>query len=289
MDHLKLSLVAHSSHHFSSPVSAETLDRVLALSGVGHGWRAADLGCGPGAMALHLAERYGVKVEAVDRSATMLDLARARAADNPAGKLLSFYQAESTEWLATAAPCDLVMAVGAGLLVPGAADNAAQLRALAAAVRPDGRLLWGETFWKKEPSAGFRAGLGPVAALYASHADYVAAGEAAGLTPLYAAVSSDQDWDEYAWRYSTAVETYAAERPDDAEAHAMRARIAGWRRMYLAEGRETMGFGLYLFAKPLASITGTAARRRRAACASAGACLPGAAGRRRRCRSGCAR
>ena len=86
-------------------------------------------------------------------------------------------------------------------------------------------------------------------ALYASHADYVAAGEAAGLTPLYAAVSSDQDWDEYAWRYSTAVETYAAAKPEDPEAQAMRARIVGWRRLYLAEGRRVMGFGLYLFAK----------------------------------------
>jgi SAM-dependent methyltransferase len=248
MDQLKLSLVAHSGHHFSSPVSAETLDRVLALSGIKRGWRVTDLGCGPGAMALHLAERYRAKVRAVDRSPIMLDLARARAAAHPAGKRLSFHQTESAEWLKTAKPCDLLVAVGAGMLVPDAKDNAAQLAALAAAVRPGGEILWGETFWKKEPSTGFRAGLGPVAQLYASHADYVAAGEAAGLTPLYAAVSSDQDWDEYAWRYSTAVETYAAERPDDEEAQAMRARIAGWRRLYLAEGRDVMGFGLYLFA-----------------------------------------
>jgi ubiquinone/menaquinone biosynthesis C-methylase UbiE len=249
MDHLKLSLVGHSSHHFSTPVSPEMLDRVLAVSGIARGWRAADLGCGPGAMALHLAERYGVDVEAVDRSAIMLDLARERASRHGAGKHLSFHQSESTDWLRTAQPCDLLMVVGAGMLVPDAEDNAAQLKALAAAVKPGGRLLWGESFWKRPPSEAFKTGLGPVAALYASHADYVHAGEAAGLTPLYAAVSSDQDWDEYAWRYSTAVEAYAAGRPDDAEAQAMRARIMGWRRVYLAEGRNVLGFGLYLFGK----------------------------------------
>ncbi|MGZ3274792.1 MAG: SAM-dependent methyltransferase [Caulobacteraceae bacterium] len=250
MDPFKLSLVGHSTHHFSTPVSPEMLDRVLALSGIERGWRVADLGCGPATMALHLADRYGVEVEAVDRSAAMLDLARARAAEHPAGGRLAFRQAESADWLKDAVPCDLVAAVGAGRLVPGAADNAAQLAALAGAVKPGGRLLWGESFWKAEPSAMFKAGLGPVAALYAFHADYVAAGEAAGLTPLYAAVSSDQDWDEYAWRYSTAVEAYAADKPDDPEAQGMRARIQAWRRLYLAEGRRVMGFGLYLFGKP---------------------------------------
>ncbi len=249
MDLLKLSAVAHSSHHFSSPVSVETLDRVLAVSGLAHGWRVIDIGCGPATMALHLAERYGAEVEAVDRSAIMLDLAKARLKGHPAAGRVSFHVSESMDYLATAYPCDLLVSVGAGVLVPGAEDNAAQLRALAQAVKPGGRLLWGESFWKKDPSPTMRGAVGPVAALYASHADYVQAGEAAGLTPLYAAVSSDQEWDEYAWRYSTAVEAHAEANPGP-EAAEMRARIAGWRRLYLAEGRETLGFGLYLFSKP---------------------------------------
>jgi cyclopropane fatty-acyl-phospholipid synthase-like methyltransferase len=250
MDLLTLSAIAHSSHHFSSPVSVETLDRVLAVSGIVHGWRVIDLGCGPAAMAVHLAERYGVRVEAVDRSAVMLDLARGRM-EGAAKERITLHQAESMDYLATAEPCDLLMAVGCGVLVPGAQDNAAQMKALAAAVKPGGRILWGETFWRKPPSDMLRAATGPVAALYASHAQYVTAGEAAGLTPLYAAVSSDQEWDEYAWRYSTAIEAFAAAHPDAPEAPAMRARITGWRQLYLAEARETLGFGLYLFGKAL--------------------------------------
>jgi ubiquinone/menaquinone biosynthesis C-methylase UbiE len=250
MDPLKFSAVAHSTHHFSSPVTPDLLDRVLAVSGVVHGWRVIDLGCGPATMALHLAEHYGVSVEAVDRSAIMLELARDRAKAHAVGRRLSFHQAESMDYLAGAEPCDLLVAVGAGMLVPGAADNAAQLGALAAGVKPGGRLLWGEIFWKKPPSAMLRQTTRPVAALYASHADYVMAGEAAGLTPLYAAVCTDQDWDEYAWRYASAVEAHAAAHPEDPDSAAMRARIAAWRKIYLDEGRDTLGFGLYLFAKP---------------------------------------
>jgi SAM-dependent methyltransferase len=249
MDLLKLSAVAHANHHFSSPVSVETLDRVLALSGIAHGWRAIDIGCGPATMAIHLAERYGVEVEAVDRSAVMLDLARTRLTGKARDRV-SLHQSESMDYLELAQPCDLLVAVGAGALVPGAADNAAQLKALAQGVKSGGRLLWGETFWRKPPSDMLRQATGPVAALYASHAEYVAAGEAAGLIPLYAAVSSDQEWDEYAWRYASAVEAHALANPNDPAAATMRKTIAGWRRLYLAEGRDTMGFGLYLFAKP---------------------------------------
>ncbi len=245
MDLLKLSAIAHSNHHFSSPVSVEMLDRVLALSGIVHGWSVIDLGCGPATMAAHLAERYGVTVRAVDRSAIMLDLAKARWG---ADKRLSFHQAESMDYLATAEPCDLLVSVGAGVLVPGAKDNTEQFKALAKHVKPGGRILWGETFWKRPPSDMLRAATGPVAALYAGHADYVAAGEAAGLTPLYAAVASDQDWDEYAWRYSSAIEAHAAANPEAPEAGPMRARIKQWRQIYLGEGRDTLGFGLYLFA-----------------------------------------
>jgi ubiquinone/menaquinone biosynthesis C-methylase UbiE len=166
MDLLKLSAVAHSSHHFSSPVSVETLDRVLALSGIAHGWRVIDLGCGPATMSAHLAERYGVQVEAVDRSAVMLDLARSRLAGQ---SRVRFHQAESMDYLGKAEPCDLLVVVGAGALVPGAVDNAAQLQALAQAAKPGGRILWGESFWKREPSAMLRAATGPVARLDAGH------------------------------------------------------------------------------------------------------------------------
>jgi trans-aconitate methyltransferase len=134
MDLLKLSAIAHANHHFSSPVSPQTLDRVLAVSGIAHGWRCVDLGCGPAGMALHLAEHYGAEVEAVDRSPVMLDLAKSRAKN----RHIQFTLAESGDWLATAQPCDLLLAVGAGMLVPGATTNAEQLAGLASAVKPGG-------------------------------------------------------------------------------------------------------------------------------------------------------
>ena len=65
--------------------AADEVDRVLALTGMapGAGGAALDLACGPGRHSLALASR-GFAVTGVDRSAFLLDRARARAAESDA-------------------------------------------------------------------------------------------------------------------------------------------------------------------------------------------------------------
>lgn len=47
---------------------------------------------------------------------------------------------------------------------------------------------------------------------------------------------------------ANAVERYVAAPPNDPDAPAMKARIDAWRALYLRWGRDTLGFGTYLFA-----------------------------------------
>lgn len=56
-------------------------ERMLADAGIGHGMRVLDIGCGPGAVSLMIAQRVGNDghVFAVDRDPRMLDLAREKA------------------------------------------------------------------------------------------------------------------------------------------------------------------------------------------------------------------
>ena len=67
---------------------------------------------------------------------------------------------------------------------------------------------------------------------------------------MWAGVASDDDWDEYEWRYSRSVETFVAENPDDPDAEEMLRKIRTWRDVYLRWGRDTLGFGLYLLMRP---------------------------------------
>lgn len=250
MDSNKLSAIAHATHHFQTPLTPEILDRALAFADLAPGARVIDLGCGNAAVAQHIAEGHDAHVDAVERSPLMADQAEARLAGRGAGGDVKVLRMGSAEYLAGAEPCDLLVGIGAIQLAGAELSVADTLAALARHVRPGGALLWGETYWRRPPSAGLLSLLGPLGAAYRSHAEYVAAGEAAGLLPLYAVTASEQDWDEYAWRYASAVEAYVRDHPADPDAPALKARVDGWRRLYLAEARDAMGFGLYLFRKP---------------------------------------
>ena len=250
MDPAKLSAVGHAGHRFQSPVSPETLDRVLAFARLATGARVFDLGCGHAGMAMHIAERYGAQVEAVERSPLMIRAARARLRALSAPGAVRLHNTTSTEFLKDAEPCDLLVGIGA-INLAGPVEPTQMLRALAEHVRPGGAILWGESIWEQESSDFLKATLGAQTNVYKTHAASAEAGLGAGLQPVYATTASDQEWDEYAWRYITSVEDWCAANPDDADAPTMRARIQAWRALYLHQTRGVMGFGLYLFRKPM--------------------------------------
>lgn len=250
MDQNRLSYLGHRTHRFLSPISEAALDEAVEATGVAPDAVAFDLGCGTAAMALHLAERFGLRVKAVDRSPLMINEARARIGERGAPGAVELIESGSVEFLKAAGEADLVLAIGAVALTEGEQDAASVLKGLATSIKPGGGLIWGESVWKKPPSDAMRAILGPTAAVYGFHADYVRAGEAAGLTPVFATTATDQDFDAYSWRYTRALEDHLRDHPDDPDAQAIRFRSFGWRSLYIAEGRETMGFGLYAFRKP---------------------------------------
>ena len=83
-----------------------------------------------------------------------------------------------------------------------------------------------------------------------THADNVALGKAIGLVPVAAWTSSDDEWDEFEWGYQQIVEEAALKNPDDAERQERLGRRREWMDAYLQWGRDTLGYGTYLFRKP---------------------------------------
>lgn len=239
------SAISYATHHFCNPLSPATLDRTLALADLSPGQTALDLGCGNGLLALHLAERYGLRVSAGDIAPEMIDLARVRVADRGAPGSISLRTISNAEALAEADAPGLIVANGAWGVLEGRPEPERVLARLAQAAPPGGYVLWGDPFLKSEPPARLRMLLQAVD--YRPHADYVAAGEAAGLKLRYAAVSPEQDFDDYILRIFTSVERWFEDHPDHPEAERRLTHNRMVRDLHLQEGRNALGFGLYLF------------------------------------------
>jgi SAM-dependent methyltransferase len=239
------SAVSYATHHFCNPLSPVTLDRTLAFAELRPGDRALDLGCGNGLLALHLAERYGLEVEAVDIAPEMIALAQERVGDRGAPGRVSLRLASAAEAMAGPPAVRLVVANGSWGIVEGRPEPDRVLARLAEVAGPGGYVLWGEPFLRAEPPPRLAMLLQAVA--YRGHADYVALGEAAGMNLRYAAVSPEQDFDDYILRIHANVERWFAARPDHPEAARRLAYNRMVRDLHLQEGRSCLGFGLYLF------------------------------------------
>ena len=85
---------------------------------------------------------------------------------------------------------------------------------------------------------------------FATHRENVEAGVDEGLVPVYALASSEDDFDRYEALQWRAAERYARAHPDDVDVPALLERVTRARHEYLAWGRETLGWSLYLFRKP---------------------------------------
>ena len=232
----------HRRHLFGNAVSPAIIDRALAIADLKPGARCADLGAGNAAMSLHLAERYGLVVDAVERSAGMVAMARERVRSHPAGSAVTVHHTTLDEFLGRGGAYDLLVIMGV-FGGPRVQSLAEALRSLSGSLVPGGRILYGDVFLRPTASDRLRESR-PEAGGFA---DPVGAAEGAGLKAFYATESTQQDWDEYAWRIAASLDDYAREHPDEPGLDVIRARVGGMIQGYLAEAREHVGFGVYLF------------------------------------------
>jgi SAM-dependent methyltransferase len=193
---------------------------------------------------IRLIERYDVEAVGIDVSSPFLQEAREQAALRVPSKRLTLLQEDATAFDRAPETFDLASCLGACHIFGGVRGT---LNKLARFVRPGGYLFIGEGYWKQEPNSAYLQALHTTPDELMTHADTVGTGAALGLIPLYATVCNDDEWDRYEWLHLRNIECYARQMPDDPDVPALLERIRSWRDVYLRWGRETLGFGLYLF------------------------------------------
>lgn len=248
MDRARYSFIAHQKLVYCNPIGAARMDRVLEHVPLARGMRVLDIGAGTGELLIRLIERHGVRGVAVEREALFVAEMRRRAEVRGVSDSLEAVSAAAAEFVREAASgsFDAAFCIGASHAL---GDYTMTLRTLSRLVKPGGHVVMGEGYWKKPPDPEYLASFGGTAEEMSTHAANVEEGVAMGLIPLFATTASQDEWDEYEWTYSANIEKHLMEHPDDPDADQMRERCRAWRSGYLRWGRETMGFGVYVFGR----------------------------------------
>jgi len=236
MDRNEWTEIAHSGIDLMNPLPVAKLDEVLDLLALEPKARVIDLGCGKGELLRRLAARYEIRAVGVDRSPSLLEVARRRA---PAG--VTYVVADLTAF-SSGAPFDVAASLGAS--IDGFRPTLARL---AGHLRAGGLALLGEGYWRREPDDAYLEALGATRDEMADYPGLFAAAAEAGLEPRYAVTASTDDLDRYEWRWSLNGERHAAAHPDEPGVDEFLAWIRNGRRRYVElGGRDTLGFGLFL-------------------------------------------
>lgn len=236
---------------FNCPVSTRKADQLIDQLALTRGQAVLDAGCGNGEFLLRLLARAGATGTGVDSNAASIAEAEDRARSTLPNGSCRFLATPMAE--ADVAPGSFDAAVCLGSTHAFGRGQAAwpnALAGLARLVRPGGRLLLGEGYWRRPPDPAYRALLGEPVGIYHDHAGNIAVAEQLGLVPLYAMVSSDDEWDDFEWGHRQRFELAARANPEDPEVRQRLQTSREWRDGYLRWGRDTMGFGLYVFLRP---------------------------------------
>tara|TARA_R110002124_G_scaffold81579_2_gene215007 strand:+ start:1117 stop:1875 length:759 start_codon:yes stop_codon:yes gene_type:complete len=242
--------LAYAALEVCNPLDMPTVDAAVTRTGLRPGARALDIGTGNGAIAVRLAEAFGLEVTAVELDPAMADIARGRIAASAAANRIRLRQTSSGAVLADIAPLDLIVATGTTDPVgDGQLEPAAILAALAGHLKPGGWLLWGDLIWTAEPPVPVRQ-IFELTNRFTTHEGTHEAARAAGLEVVSAGISPQAAMDHYIGTADREARAWLAEHPDAPEAAAVRA-AADRVKITFEFGNDFVDFSLYLLRKPL--------------------------------------
>ena len=209
--------------------------------------RVLDVGCGTGGLLIRVVETRGVKGLGIDRDKDKIAVAQAAASRRLPAGAVEFRAQDAADLDSGGTPYDRALCLGSthafGL---GQAAYEHALLGLMQLVAPSGLILVGEPYWKQPPEPEYLSLLGEPVGIYRDHVENILLGERKGLVPLYAGVSSDDEWDDFEWAHWRRHEEDAAFGSNTAQAEGLEQRRR-WRDGYLRWGRSAMGFGFYVF------------------------------------------
>jgi len=251
MDLWKFFDITHREHVFCNPMSVEKFEELIALLRLEPGDRVLEIASGKGEFIIRLAEQYDIEGIGVDISPYFVSDAKKKHQQRIPDARLSFVEMDGANYKPKAqGDFNLVACIGASWIFKGHRETLIALSEMAA---PDGWVIVGEPYWRREPTAEHLEAIGVKRGAYGTHHENVKVGQELGLKLVYTLVSNQDDWDKYEGLQWYAANEWASKNPDDADVEELLKRVHENRENYLRWGRETFGWAIYMFKKAIAS------------------------------------
>ncbi|MFD8441380.1 SAM-dependent methyltransferase [Streptomyces globisporus] len=182
---------------WNTPLSEEHAARLIAACDPAPGARIADLGSGWGELLMRLVEAApGATGDGVESDSDAVARGRKLAGERGLADRVRFQPTPAAEW--TGGGYDLAVSIGSSHAWPGATARESTrnaLTALAAAVRPGGRVLFGEGIWLREPTPAALEGVGAEPGDFGSLLELIRLAESVGLRALQVTCADEREWD----------------------------------------------------------------------------------------------
>ena len=240
----RYSRIAHAFLPVAAPVADDSLESVISALNPPADASLLDIGCGRGEILLRFLARHVASGVGIDIDAVAIEEARDKAAAAGLAGRARFEVTAAADYAPPGA-IDLCICVGASHALGGLEGT---LSWAAGHLAPAGQLLLGAGYWKRPPVPDYLDAFGGSADALCGRFEVVELAESHGFTCTWSRMSSESDWDRYEGLYRLAMSQWLAANPADADAEGFRRRSETWYRSYLRWGRDTMGFGLWLFA-----------------------------------------
>ena len=247
MDKNKYDMIAHTELKYVSPLRTVMIEEMTQLMNLQPGTSIIDVGCAKGEILIHIAGMCQVSAVGIDTSPQFLEMAQQEIAQRIPAADIQLHTTPVSEFVVEAESFDAVMCVNSTGLY-GSFDKA--LAGITHLAKPGGMIIMGDYYWRKQPSANVKSFL-----VMHNYQEAIASGMQLGLTPLYVTICTNYDIDRYIWLQNYSVEMYAANNPDDNDVSVMLEHSRQIRDEFIQYGRDALGFGLFLFRKPVRERT----------------------------------
>lgn len=247
MDFWKLMDVLHKRQQIMNPMRLAKLDRFVKTLDLPVGGHVLDVGCGKGEFLIRLYDEYAISGVGIDKSPYCVNDCNENHMTRAPRAVLDFKLMDAADYV-TADQYDLTCCMGASWIYGGIKGT---LKALTDMTKPGGLIIAGEPYWIKEPSAEYLKADETEKETFHTHMENIVMGDEFGLTCAYTLASNHEDWDYYESLHWWSAAEYVDANPDDPDNSEIRENSKKFREIYLKWARDTLGWCLYLYRKPL--------------------------------------